>query len=80
MALLSLSLALLGASNGVRDVSMNAQALSVERLYRHAIMSSFHAFFSLGGAVGAALAGVAMWLGIRDTAHVWGAAGSPASR
>lgn len=75
VALLSLSLALLGASNGVLDVSMNAHALSVERLYRHAIMSSFHAFFSLGGAVGATLAGVAMWLGIGDTAHVWGAAG-----
>src|SRR6266446_6191957 len=74
-SLLSLSLALLGASNGVLDVSMNAHALSVERLYRHAIMSSFHAFFSLGGAVGAALAGVAMWLGIGNTAHVWGAAG-----
>ena len=57
------------------DVSMNAHALSVERLYRHAIMSSFHAFFSLGGAVGAALAGVAMWLGIGGTVHVWGAAG-----
>ena len=69
MALLSLSLALLGASNGVRDVSMNAYALSVESPYRHAIMSSFHAFFSLGGAVRAALAGVAMWLGIGDTAH-----------
>ena len=50
MALLSLSLALLGASNGVRDVSMNAHALSVERPYRHAIMSSFDVFFSLGGA------------------------------
>ena len=69
MALLSLSLALLGASNGVRDVSMNAHALSVERPYRHAIMSSFDVFFSLGGARGAALAGVAMWLGIGDTAH-----------
>ena len=75
VAMLSLSLALLGASNGVLDVSMNAHALSVERLYRHAIMSSFHAFFSLGGAVGAALAGVAMWLGIGGTVHVWGAAG-----
>ena len=43
VALLSLSLALLGASNGVLDVSMNAHALSIERHYRHAIMSSFHA-------------------------------------
>src|SRR5713226_7980648 len=56
-------------------LSGSVSLLSVERLYRHAIMSSFHAFFSLGGAVGAALAGVAMWLGIGDTAHVWGASG-----
>src|SRR5437867_13084045 len=69
VALLLLSLALLGASNGVLDVSMNAHALSVERHYPRAIMSSFHALFSLGGAVGAALAGVAMWLGIGDAAH-----------
>ena len=67
---LSLSLAVLGAANGTLDVSMNAHALSIERRYQRPIMSSFHALFSLGGAAGAALAGIAMWLGVRDTAHV----------
>src|SRR5437870_13007412 len=66
----SLSLAVLGAANGTLDVSMHAHALSVERRYQRPIMSSFHAFFSLGGAAGAALAGITMWLGVGDTAHV----------
>jgi hypothetical protein len=60
----------LGAANGTLDVSMHAHALSVERRYQRPIMSSFHAFFSLGGAAGAALAGIAMWLGVGDTTHV----------
>ena len=67
---LALSLALLGAANGTLDVSMNAQALSLERRYQRPIMSSLHACFSLGGAAGAALAGILMWLGVGDTARV----------
>ncbi len=44
--------ALLGASNGLLDVSMNAHAASVERHWGSAIMSSFHAGWSLGGLLG----------------------------
>ena len=73
---LSLSLALLGAANGALDVSMNAAGLSVERRHRRPIMSSFHAFFSLGGAGGAAVAGAAMGLGVDDRAHIAIAAGA----
>jgi MFS family permease len=72
---LSLSLALLGAANGTLDVSMNAGALCVERLYRRPIISSFHAFFSLGGAGGAVVAAAAMGLGVGDLPHVAIAAG-----
>jgi fucose permease len=67
---LALALLVLGACNGLLDVSMNAQAVLVERAYGHAIMSSFHALFSLGGLVGAALASGAMWLGAGPVAHV----------
>jgi MFS family permease len=67
---LALSLIVLGAANGLLDVSMNTHALAVERRYERPIMSSFHAFFSLGGAAGAALAGLGMWLGVEDTTHV----------
>ncbi len=45
---------LLGATSGATDVSMNGQAVFVERLYARPIMSSFHAVFSIGMALGAA--------------------------
>ncbi len=44
---------LLGISTGSMDVSMNGQAVFVERKYQKPIMSSFHACFSIGMAVGA---------------------------
>ena len=56
------ALVLLGACNAVLDVSMNAQAVAVELRYQRSIMSSFHALWSLGGVVGAALSGLAMSL------------------
>ncbi|WP_230532457.1 MFS transporter [Microvirga roseola] len=48
---------LAGASNGAMDVSMNTNATVVETAWQSPIMSSFHAFFSLGGLAGAAVAG-----------------------
>lgn len=51
---LILSGALLGLCNGVLDVCMNTHATTVERAWGKAIMSSFHAVFSLGGMIGAA--------------------------
>jgi Na+/melibiose symporter-like transporter len=70
--LLSLSLVVLGACNATLDVSMNAQAVAVEREYGRAIMSSFHGLFSLGGLVGAGVAGGVMALGVHDAQHVAG--------
>ncbi|WP_232331782.1 MFS transporter [Nocardia puris] len=49
---LALALAGFGFGNGALDVSMNAQAVHVERAYRRPIMSAFHALFSCGGLVG----------------------------
>ena len=46
---------LVGTSNGLLDVAMNAHATVVERQRGAAIMSSFHAAFSLGGIAGASL-------------------------
>src|SRR5206468_10834626 len=59
-----------GAFNGALDVSMNAQAVDVERRHGCAIMSSFHALFSLGGLAGAAVASVTMSLHVTPVAHV----------
>ncbi len=64
------TLVVFGACNGLLDVSMNAQAVEVERAYHRPIMSSFHALFSLGGLVGAGVAGLAMNAGLGDTQHV----------
>src|SRR6266566_6245453 len=68
--LLALSLVLVGASNAILDVAMNAQAVLVEREYGRPIMSSFHGLFSLGGLAGAALAGLAIGLGVPPACHV----------
>ncbi len=55
---------LTGAFNGSLDISMNTNATVVEKAWGQAIMSSFHAFFSLGGLVGAAASGVLISLNL----------------
>ncbi|WP_327143958.1 MFS transporter [Nocardia sp. NBC_01327] len=57
-ATLAIALAAFGFGNGMLDVSMNAQAVHIERAYPRPIMSAFHACFSLGGLLGS-LAGAA---------------------
>ena len=47
-----------GACNGTMDIAMNTNATVVEKAWGAAIMSSFHAFFSLGGLAGAAASGL----------------------
>ncbi|HXB08699.1 MAG TPA: MFS transporter [Puia sp.] len=42
-----------GFFSGAMDITMNAQAVLVERIYKKTIMSSFHAAFSIGMALGA---------------------------
>jgi predicted MFS family arabinose efflux permease len=59
--LLVAALLLFGAGLGAIDVSMNIQAIIVERASERPMMSGFHGFFSLGGIVGAA--GVTALLG-----------------
>ena len=54
--------ALVGAAIGTMDFSMNAQAVDVEHAYQRPIFSSFHAFWSLGGLLGATIAGATLWL------------------
>lgn len=49
---------LFGGLTGAMDVAMNANAVEVERQLRRSIMSSCHAFWSLGGLFGAALGGL----------------------
>jgi MFS family permease len=44
---------IMGIFTGMLDVAMNAQAVMVEQQYRKPIMTSFHALFSIGMALGA---------------------------
>ncbi|MCP9755493.1 MFS transporter [Lacihabitans sp. CCS-44] len=48
----------LGAASGSMDVTMNGQAVLVERLWGKIIFSSFHAIFSIGMAIGAVAGGI----------------------
>ena len=50
---LALALALLGAGGGTLDVSMNIQAVAVEKTSERPMMSGFHGMFSVGGICGA---------------------------
>lgn len=60
----ALAVFLFGGTIGGMDVSMNANAVAVERARRRAIMSSCHGFWSLGGLFGAGMGGILLtWLG-----------------
>lgn len=74
LPLLVAALSLAGASAGVLDVSMNAQAVAVEKEYGRPIMSSFHAAFSFGGLAGAASGGLVASLGTGILPHFFGVA------
>ena len=62
---------LLGLGNGAMDVAMNAIGVQVETARRGPVMSSFHAFFSIGNLVGAAsVLGLAYGFGLAGGAIV----------
>ncbi|MDX6685465.1 MAG: hypothetical protein QOF86_1593 [Baekduia sp.] len=64
IALVTISTFLLGVANGSLDVSMNAQAVEVERRMGRPILSSVHSAFSFGGLLGAGAGAAAAALGI----------------
>ncbi|MFT4125924.1 MAG: MFS transporter [Gordonia sp. (in: high G+C Gram-positive bacteria)] len=61
-ATLAVAVAAFGFVNGSIDVSMNAQAVAVERLYGRPIMSAFHGCFSVGGLAGSGAVAVGLLL------------------
>jgi MFS family permease len=67
--LFSLSLFLFGFTLATQDISMNAHAIAVEQRYKARFMSTFHAIFSIGGLIGALLAGVLAQLKVSLSTH-----------
>jgi predicted MFS family arabinose efflux permease len=59
-----------GVALGSWDVAMNVQAATVERRLGRAIMSRFHAGFSLGAVAGALVGAAMVALGVSVTAHL----------
>jgi fucose permease len=56
--LAAIALFLFGGSIGAMDVSMNSNAVVVERKLARAVMSSSHGFWSLGGFAGGGIGGI----------------------
>jgi predicted MFS family arabinose efflux permease len=74
VALLVVGLFVLGLANGSWDVAMNVQGALVEQHLGRAIMSRFHAGFSLGTVAGALVGALVVAVGVPVTPHLLGAA------
>ncbi len=61
--LLAASVFVFGAAIGTIDVTINVQAVIVERASRRAMMSGFHGLFSVGGIAGAGSVAALLWAG-----------------
>lgn len=72
--LLLVVLACFGACIGAMEVAANVQAFRVEEHYQRPIMSTFHAFFSVGGLLGASAAGLALARGVGNIVYMVGVA------
>ncbi|MDH6124419.1 MFS transporter [Kitasatospora sp. GP82] len=71
---LALALGLFGLLVGALDASMNMLGVGLQRRYGRSIMLGFHAAFSLGGILGAAIA----WFGAHDGSGLFTLFGSSA--
>jgi predicted MFS family arabinose efflux permease len=68
LAALGASLFLFGAVHGTLNIAMNANAVQVQHAWQRPIMSSFHAVYSVGGFLGAAVGGLFAHAGIGPAA------------
>jgi MFS family permease len=67
---LALATLVVGAGNGVLDVSMNVEGIAVERSLKKRIFNSLHAAFSFGALAGAVIAVGATAAGIDPLPHI----------
>ncbi len=68
---LGLALAAFGLCLGTLDVAMNLNALAIEQAARRPLMSGFHALYSIGGFLGAALMTGLLSLGLPPVHGTW---------
>jgi len=66
---LALALFLMGAANGLVQVSMNAQAIALEGRYRRTILSMMHGGFSIGMLAAALVAALVAHYGLSYRSH-----------
>lgn len=67
---LAVALFIFGFGTDMLNISMNVQAVNVEKIQNRSIMSSFHAIFSVGFMIGAALGGLIAKQGIDTFNHL----------
>ncbi|MDI9864569.1 MFS transporter [Flectobacillus sp. DC10W] len=67
---LAITLFVFGFGGDLLNISMNVQAVNVEKTMSKSIMSSFHAIFSIGFMIGAALGGILASQGISTVWHL----------
>ncbi len=70
VGLLVFTLFIWGASNAGLDVAMNTQGTTIEQGFERPILSSFHALWSVGSLLGAAIGGVLASFGLAAGLHL----------
>jgi predicted MFS family arabinose efflux permease len=64
---LAVSLFVFGVIHGTLNIAMNANAVEAQRAWQRPIISSFHAIYSIGGFLGAAIGGLFARAGLSPT-------------
>ncbi len=72
---LGLGLYLMGVFGNMANISVNTQAIGVEKLYGRTIMTSFHGTWSAAGLTGALIGMLMMSLHVPPLTHFWTVAG-----
>jgi len=70
LVVLGLAIFVIGVVSSFVDVAMNAHGLALERRYGRPILSSFHAWFSIGGLAGAGTGALAAWAALDIRLHI----------
>jgi MFS family permease len=70
LVVLGLAIFVIGAVSSFLDVAMNANGLALEHRFGRPILSSFHAWFSIGGLAGSGTGALAAWAALDIRLHI----------